>query len=244
MGIFCMTASHREHLLCVQPQAAAKVRLLMALVGRPDEGIPDPIGQPLDVYRDCLTSMQSPLEALVTEISASISKQTDIGDRSERAEDKSKNILFVCTGNTCRSPMAHYLLEDLVAKAGLAGQVSVASRGAAAETGVAENGVGALRELVAADVTQRHAAHQARQVTDKDVECADRIYCMTASHREHLLRVQPEAAPKVKLLMALVGRPNEGIPDPIGQPMKVYQACLASMRLPLEALVAELRAEM
>ena len=107
-------------------------------------------------------------------------------------------ILFVCHGNICRSPMAEFVMKDMVAKAGLSGQVQVNSVAASRE----EEGnflyPPARREL------EKHGVpferKRARLITWQDVEEYDRIYYMDASNARYLNRMLKETSKCFPLL--------------------------------------------
>ena len=96
-------------------------------------------------------------------------------------------VLFVCHGNICRSPMAEFVMKDLVKKAGLADRFEIAS------VAVSREEIGnpvyppARREL------QKHGircdGHAARQITRRDLEHFDRIYYMDSSNGRYLQRL-------------------------------------------------------
>ena len=98
-------------------------------------------------------------------------------------------ILFVCHGNICRSPMAEFVLKDMVKKAGLTDRFRIAS--VAVSTEELGNPIypPARREL------QRHGidcdGHRARQITAADVAQFDRIYYMDSSNLRWLHRLFP-----------------------------------------------------
>ena len=96
-------------------------------------------------------------------------------------------VLFVCHGNICRSPMAEFVMKELVKKAGLADRFEIAS------VAVSREEIGnpvyppARREL------QKHGircdGHAARQITRRDLEHFDRIYYMDSSNGRYLQRL-------------------------------------------------------
>ena len=98
-------------------------------------------------------------------------------------------IMFVCHGNICRSPMAEFVMKDMVAKAGLSGQVQVNSVAASRE----EEGnflyPPARREL------EKHGVpferKRARLITWQDVEEYDRIYYMDGRNLRYLRQLFP-----------------------------------------------------
>ena len=98
-------------------------------------------------------------------------------------------ILFVCHGNICRSPMAHYVLQNRVKEAGIADQFQIASVAVSREELGNPVYPPARREL------QSHGipcdGHHARQITQKDVDSFDHIYYMDSSNLNYLRRMFP-----------------------------------------------------
>ena len=108
-------------------------------------------------------------------------------------------ILFVCHGNICRSPMAEFVMKDLVRKAGREGEFHIASAAVSREE--LGNGVypPARRELLKHGVACD--GHAARQVTMKDYHHFDRIYYMDASNARWLARLLPKDPDKIRPLL-------------------------------------------
>ena len=98
-------------------------------------------------------------------------------------------ILFVCHGNICRSPMAHYLLQDMVKKAGRADQFKIASVAVSREELGNPVYPPARRELHSHGVPCD--GHHARQITQNDVANFDHIYYMDSSNLRYLQRMFP-----------------------------------------------------
>ena len=99
-------------------------------------------------------------------------------------------ILFVCHGNICRSPMAEFVLKDMVAKAGLSHKFLIASAATSREELGNPVYPPARREL------NRHGircdGHRARQITRKDLAEYDYIYYMDSYNRRNLNRMFPD----------------------------------------------------
>lgn len=134
-----------------------------------------------------------------------------------------KKILFVCTGNSCRSVMAEGLLQDLLNKKGKK-DMQVLSAGTNTFNGMppSPETIAVMKEN-GIDI----ARHVGQQLTTMLIERADVIFCMEEFHRKQILDAVPEAEPKVHLLNAFqnpTARHPE-IPDPIGRSAKVYQVC-------------------
>lgn len=129
------------------------------------------------------------------------------------------HVLMVCSGNTCRSPMAAALLQHLVEAEGPLG-VTVTSAGTVAMAG-APASEGAF--LVALEAGLDLSAHQARPLTPDLVRDADLILTMS---RSHLRRVEElGGAAKASLLGAYAtgGREEEEIADPFGGGVHTYR---------------------
>lgn len=99
-------------------------------------------------------------------------------------------VLFVCHGNICRSPMAEFVLKDMVAKAGLSADFHIASAAVSREEQGNPVYPPARRELAAHGI--RCDGHHARLITREDLDFFDDIYYMDSSNHQRLKRMFPE----------------------------------------------------
>ena len=108
-------------------------------------------------------------------------------------------ILFVCHGNICRSPMAEFVMKDIVKKAGRAGEFQIASAAVSREELGTPVYPPARREL------QKHGiacdGHRAHQITRSDLESYDLIYYMDGSNARYLRRLFGDDAAKCRPLL-------------------------------------------
>ena len=98
-------------------------------------------------------------------------------------------ILFVCHGNICRSPMAEFVLKDMVKKAGLQEQFSIASVAVSREELGNPVYPPARRELASHGIGCE--GHRARQITAADLAHYDHIYYMDRSNARYLAKLFP-----------------------------------------------------
>jgi len=137
-----------------------------------------------------------------------------------------KRILFVCTGNTCRSAMAAALAQRALTGMPLEGlQLEIASSGLAARPGdgPSAGAITAMREKGLNLID-----HRAALLTRQDVEDADLVLTMTSGHREALCRLMPSCTGKIHTLARYAGAFGD-VPDPFGQSDHVYRQVAAAL---------------
>jgi protein-tyrosine phosphatase len=136
------------------------------------------------------------------------------------------NVLFVCTANICRSPVAEVLFEDWVKQNAPAGEWLISSAGTWAEPGL-------LASTYSREVVDEQGldlgAHRARRLEATMLEAADVIVCMARAHIEAISTEFPQHASRTVLLSALSGASYD-VPDPYGGPRKGYEEMTRELR--------------
>ena len=145
------------------------------------------------------------------------------------------NILFVCTGNICRSPFAEGLFAEVVAQKGLKG-LTADSAGLLALSG---NLATYQAQRVAAEYGVDLGEHKAKSVSKDLVAWSDLILVMEKSHEDSLLTAFPEVAGKVLLIrhFARFGSRRRGIADPYGLEYDAYRFCFLDIEDSISGLV-------
>lgn len=130
-------------------------------------------------------------------------------------------IMFVCTGNLCRSPMAAGLLRHRLASEGLAETYEVASTGVWA---VEDHPASANAISVMAERGVDLSGHIARTIRATDVAEADLILAMSREHEQMIRNTWPQYSWKVHRLSEMVGK-RKDVRDPYGGSVEEYRAC-------------------
>lgn len=145
---------------------------------------------------------------------------------SKKVEAGKLKVLFVCTGNTCRSPMAEGIMRDIALQRGFDMEVSSAGISAFDGEGASKNSILVLKEM-GIDIT----SHKSRQVNRDMVEDSDLIITMTDYHRELLLRRYNNLENKLI---------SFNIQDPFGGDYNIYKSCSEEIKSEILKIVDKL----
>lgn len=141
------------------------------------------------------------------------------------------NIIFICTGNTCRSPMAEGLFRAHGGeeKTGLA----AASAGLFTQDGIpaSDNAVTAAKEL-GVDIS----AHRSRMLTHEMAQSARYLVCMTGAHYDRVCEMFPDCADKVFTLT------QRDVSDPFGGDLDTYRRAASEIDAGVRSIIERLSA--
>jgi len=143
-------------------------------------------------------------------------------------------ILFVCTGNTCRSPMAEGLLKQY--DHGEERRVLSAGIMAADGQGASQMAVETMKKR-GIDLTK----HRSRSLTIEMIEQADWVLTMTENHKNHILLLLPEHTNKVKTLKEFHDSKTKdrNIMDPFGRSISAYEKTADELERLIQALIRQ-----
>jgi len=133
-------------------------------------------------------------------------------------------IVFVCTGNTCRSPMAAAMAAQIFEEAGLAAVVLSAGVSAWPNQPASRHAIMVMEEGGLCLL-----AHKASIVSDNILDDASVVLAMTGSHQAILLSDYPMAKEKIFTLAGYVGESID-VSDPFGGSLEDYRACAAQIK--------------
>lgn len=149
-----------------------------------------------------------------------------------------QRIMFVCTGNICRSAMADKLLTKRVIEENL--NVEVYSCGTFADNGDYPT-IEAIDTMQEYDVDLKF--HRATNIRNSNIEEMDLILCATTNHKNMVLEMYPSVEGKVYTMKEYVGENENGvdISDPWGYDLVVYRKCASEINRIVEKIIDKMK---
>lgn len=140
------------------------------------------------------------------------------------------SVLFVCTGNICRSPMAEVLFKEMLARSKPNGEWHVGSAGVAAYEGFPASEY-AQRVMRRRGLRLNH--HRSQPVSEKLLRSFNLILTMERFQRDRLRAEFPQMAGKIFMISEMLGK-EEDVEDPMGGSLEDYEAVAGTLEAYLE----------
>ncbi len=146
-------------------------------------------------------------------------------------------ILFVCAGNTCRSPLAEIIMKEEIKRHRLSG-IRVSSAGVSAIEGAraSENARKTARNLGLS-----LARFRSKPLTRRRLALADLVLTMEDSHKKRITEEYPSYSEKVYLLSEYSGSGRGGIEDPAGRSEDGYMECAMILKDEIRRVIGKLK---
>ena len=151
-------------------------------------------------------------------------------------------IMFICTGNICRSAMAEWLLKKKLEDKKIE-NIEVYSGGVYAQDG--DISTWEAKRVMMDEYSIDMSKHRATNIVNSKIKEMDLILCATSRHKRDVLRIYPELEGKVFTMKEYVGYDREyhdkiDIKDPWGYDIETYRSCVAEIDECLELLLEKI----
>ncbi|MGI6327012.1 MAG: low molecular weight protein arginine phosphatase [Saccharofermentanales bacterium] len=146
----------------------------------------------------------------------------------------SRRILFVCTGNTCRSPMAAALFNAM--KTDNQWQAESAGLAAFDGEGPSDTAVAVMHDVYAVDISH----HCSRLIDCRMMNQVDWVLTMSPAQRDYLRRLCPDFEDRIMTLGDLAEEPETAVADPYGRDYEAYRSTAGQLAALIEKIIAKM----
>ena len=156
--------------------------------------------------------------------SVAVSPRTEPSVQSERPATFPERVLFICSGNMCRSAYAEYRFRQMISASHANTRIMSAGT-------LRLIGESAAPEMIAAAAERGLdlRPHRSNALSGLLVKSADRIFAMDRSHYDTLLHIDPASGHKIVMLGLYLNTPQPEIEDPMGREPEVYRRVAAQI---------------
>lgn len=148
-------------------------------------------------------------------------------------------IIFVCTGNTCRSPMAEALLVEKLKDGNMDAEVDSCGTSVYQSESINPKAVQALRT-----VGISYFEHQSRQLDKTDIQSADLVLTMTQQQKFSIVKAYADYKYKVFTISEYTRDSKDDVTDPYGKSQIFYNFCVNELKQLVEELYEILKEQM
>ncbi len=136
-------------------------------------------------------------------------------------------IVFVCTGNTCRSPIAEFLTKSIFMQQDLHANISSAGTMVIEEEPMSSGAITALTNLhlLGSELEREMSRHRSRLVNLDMVYDSDFVFAMAYEHKSFLLNKFPDQRDRIFILGDFVSGTRYDVMDPFGKNVDIYRNC-------------------
>ena len=178
--------------------------------------------------------MASIIEPILATKEFDVLKRIKLSNRIKLGKNVDFSVLFVCSGNSCRSPMAKGILEKKLEKQ----NVSVFSAGTIAQPGILPSDFAVIAaQKYGADISH----HLSSPLTKESINDADLILVMSPKHKDRVIELVPKAKSKTFLLKEYAFGIQEEVEDPVGQSLEVFEKVASVINENIEKVAKKIK---